>query len=236
MMTKYAFFANKVERWKRDLASLWGNFDVCPHLDHLELPCHSPAELFSISSFKVWGSIQEPCHDIAYLLVHTGNTTEDRQYGVSLVWVNPNQTRASTMEEAVETLAACPSSGTNWPYTLAQLYKGSHHAPLPKDKHLGILPQGKVEETSCGWISQLDIYQLLSAGPQVVYPIGLNGQDEPIITTLPELLSSGISIITSKHLYLGSISLPWRNQTPRHHLLARPPSSWQLVHINLPWN
>ena len=46
------------------------------------------------------------------------------------------------MEEAVEKLAACPSSGTNWPYTLAQLYKGSHHAPLPKDKHLGILPQG----------------------------------------------------------------------------------------------
>ena len=41
----------------------------------------------------------------------------------------------------------------------------------------------------------------------MVYPIGLNGNDEPIITTLPELLSSGISIITSKHLYLG-IDMP----------------------------
>ena len=40
-----------------------------------------------------------------------GSTNEDRQYGVSLVWVNPKQTRASTMEEAVETLAAYPSSG-----------------------------------------------------------------------------------------------------------------------------
>ena len=104
-------------------------------------------------------------------------------------------------------LTACPSSGTDWPYALEQLYEGPCHAPLPKDKHLGILPQGKAGETACGWISQLDVCQLLSAGPQVVYPIGLNGQDEPIITTLPEPLSSSISIITSKHLYLG-IDIP----------------------------
>ena len=99
MMTKYTFFANKVERWERYLASLWGNFNICPCLDQLEFPCHSPAELISISSFKVWGNTQEPHHDITYLLVHTGNTTEDRQYGVFLVWVNPNQTRTSTMGE-----------------------------------------------------------------------------------------------------------------------------------------
>ena len=73
------------------------------------------------------------------------------------------------MEEAVEKLAACPSSGTDWAYVLAQLYEGSGHVPLLKGKHLGILPQGKAEETSCGQISQLDICQLLSAGPQVVY-------------------------------------------------------------------
>ena len=119
----------------------------------------------------------------------------------------PHHTRTSTMEEAVEMLAACPSSGTNWPYTLAQLYEGSCHAPLPKDIHLGILPQGKLEETSCGWISQLDVHQLLSAGSQVVYPTGLNRQDEPIITILPEPLSSSISIIASKHLYL-EIDIP----------------------------
>ena len=206
-MTKYAFFANKVERWRKDMAPLWGNFDICPHLYQIELPCHSPVELFSISSFKVWGNIQEPHHDITYLLVSIGNTTKDRHYGVSLVWVNPSQARASTMEETVEELTACPSSRTNWPYALAQLYEGSCHAPLPKDKHLGILPQGKTEETSCGQISQLEVCQLLSASPQIVYPLGLNGHDEPIIPTLPELLSSGISIIASEHLYLG-IDIP----------------------------
>ena len=212
MMTEFTFFSNRVERWKRDLATLWGNFNVCPHLNCLELPGHSPAELISVSSFKVWGNTWEPHHDMAYLLVHLGNTTEDRQYGVSLVWVNPNQTRTSTMEEAVEKLAACPSSGTNWPYALAQLYEGSGHAPLPKGKHLGILPQGKAEETSCGQISQLDVCQLLSAGPQVVYPSGLNRHDEPIITTLPEPRSSGISIITSKHPYL-EIDIPPKGES-----------------------
>ena len=183
------------------------DFTICPHLDHLDLPHHSQMELSSMSSFKVWEDIQELCHDVAYLLVHTGNTTKDRSYSVSLVWVNPNQARASTMEEVVETLSTYPSSGTNWPYALAQLYEGSSHVPLSKDKHLGILPQGEVEETSCGQISQLEVHQLISTGPQVVYPIGLNGHNEPIITTLPEPLSSCISIIASKDLYLG-IGIP----------------------------
>ena len=202
-----------------------GNFDVCPCLSHLELPSHSPAELTSVSSFKVWGNTRDPRHDMAYLLVHRGDTTEEIQYGVSLVWVNPTQARASTMEEVVEKLAACPSSETDWPYALVQLYEGSGHAPLPEGKHLGILPQGKVEETSCGQISRLDICQLLSASPQVVYPSGLNGHDEPVITTLPEPLSSSTSIIASKHPYL-EIDIPPRgNQTQRFCLLARPPSS-----------
>ena len=116
------------------------------------------------------------------------------------------------MEEAVETLATYPSSGTDWPYALAQLYEGSCHAPLPKDKHLGILPQGKAEKTSCGQISQLDIHQLLSTSPQVVYPSGLKRHDKPIITTLPQLLSSGTSIITIKHLYL-EIDIPPREES-----------------------
>ena len=191
----------------KNLSTLWGNINICPHLNCLELPCHSPAELISVSSFKVWGNTQDPRHDMAYLLVHLGNIKEEIQYSVSLVWVSSNQARASPMEEVVEKLATCPSSGPNWPYVLVQLYGGSGHAPLPKGKHLGILPQGKAEETSYGWISQLDICQLLSARPQVVYPSGWNGHDEPIIATLLEPLSSSTSVIASKHPYL-EINIP----------------------------
>ena len=111
------------------------------------------------------------------------------------------------MEELVQKLTTCTSSGTNCPYTLVQLYEGPCHAPLPKDKHLGILPQGKAEEAPCGQISQLKVWQLLATSPQVIYPIGLNGHDEPVITTLPELLDSSISLIMNKHIYLG-IDIP----------------------------
>ena len=140
------------------------------------------------------------------------------------------------MEEAVGKLAACPSSGTDWPYALAQLYGGYGHAPLPKGKHLGILPQGKVEETSYGQISQLNICQLLSAGPQVVYPSGLNGHDEPIITTLPEPLNSSTSIIASEHPYL-EIDVPPNGESDTKVLPIGEASIIQTTNLhNLPPN
>ena len=132
---------------------------------------------------------------------------QGRWYGISLVWVHPNQVRVTTIEEAAESLTAYTSSGVNWPYALAPLCEDPHHAPLPKNKHLGILPQGKVQETFCGWISQLKVCQLLATGPQVIYPIGLIAHNEPIIITLLNLLGSSISLITSEHNYL-EIDIP----------------------------
>ena len=153
---------------------------------------------------------------MAYLLVQVEDVMQGRWYGISLVWVHPNQVRVATIEEAVDSLTTYTSSGVNWPYALAQLCEDPHHAPLPKNKHLGILPQEKAQVTFCGWISQLKVCQLLAAGPQVVYPIGLNGQDEPVITTLPGLLGSGISLIASEHNYLEiDIHLPPMEESDR---------------------
>ena len=111
------------------------------------------------------------------------------------------------MEEAVKKLTTCTFSGTNWLNTLVWLHKGTCHAPLPKEGHLGILHQKGVEVTPCRWISQLEVCQLLVTSPQVIYPVGLNGQDEPIITSLPELLASSINLTTGKPIYLG-IDIP----------------------------
>ena len=111
------------------------------------------------------------------------------------------------MEEALGTLSTCISSGPDWLYIFAQLYKGSNHTPLPKDKHLGILPWGKVEESPHGQISQLEVCQLLSTGPQVVYPVGLNGCDQLVTINLPELLHSGSSVPTDKHPHV-QIDIP----------------------------
>ena len=117
---------------------------------------------------------------------------------MALVWINPHQVRASTMEEPLGTLSTCISSGPDWPYVLAHLYEGSNHTPLPKGEHLGILPQGKVE-SPYGQISQFKVHQLLSAGPQVIYPVGLNRGNQPVTINLPEPLHSGSSVTTNEH-------------------------------------
>ena len=173
-----------------------------PNLDYLELPYHTPGELLSISHLKVCGDAQEPHNDMAYLLVHTEGNSEAESYGMALVWISPHQAQVSTMEEALGTLSTCISSGPNWLYVFAQLYKGSNHTPLPKDKHLGILPWGKAEESLYGQISQLKVCQLLSDRPQVIYPVGLNGCNQSVIIDLMELLHSGSSITTDEHPHL----------------------------------
>ena len=136
---------------------------------------------------------------MAYLLVHTEDTLGIESYGLALVWISPHQIWVSTMEEVIGTLSACISSGPDWPYVLIQLYKGSNHTPLPKDKHLGVLPKGKAEESPHGWINQLKVCQLLSAQPRVIYLEGLNRLDQPVTINLPELLHSGSSITTDEH-------------------------------------
>ena len=72
---------------------------------------------------------------------------------------------------------------------------------------MSILPQRGAEATPCGQISQLEVCQLLITGPQVIYPIGLNGYDEPIITSLLDLLASGKSLTAGKPVYL-QIDIP----------------------------
>ena len=106
------------------------------------------------------------------------------------------------MEEAVRELTTWVSSGPNWLYALVQLNKDICHAPLPKEGHLGILPQGGADMTACRRISQLEVYQLLLSGLQVAYLVGLNGHEDHIITSLPESLANGISLTRGKSMYL----------------------------------
>ena len=177
-MTEYAFFPQKADWWRKDMALMWGDINICPLLHWLQLPCHSQAELSSPNGLKAWEEGQKLCHNITFLLVQAEEeATGDRNYGLLTMWVNPSQARVPSMEEAVGKLTAWASSGPDWPYALVQLHEGTHHVPLPKEGHLGILPQRGAEAIPCRHISQLEVCQLLVASPQVIYPIGLNGCD-----------------------------------------------------------
>ena len=111
------------------------------------------------------------------------------------------------MEEAVRELTVWVSSGPDWPYALVWLNKDICHAPLPKEGHLGILPQGGTDMTAYRRISQLEVCQLLVSGLQVAYLVGLNGHEDPIITSLHESLANGISLIGGRSIYL-EIDIP----------------------------
>ena len=147
------------------MSLLWEDISICLTLHLFQLPCNSQAELSSLNGLKIWGEGQKPC------LVQAKEATGDRNYGLSIIWVNPSQARVPSMEEAVRKLTVWASSGPYWPYTLVWLHKGIHHVPLPKEGYLDILPQRGAETTPCGHISQLEVCQLLITGPQVVYPI-----------------------------------------------------------------
>ena len=74
----------------------------------------------------------------------------DRVYGLSTMWVNPYQSRVSTMEEAVKQLTALISTGPDWPYALMWLNADACHVPLPKEGHLNILVEGGTSGATCG--------------------------------------------------------------------------------------
>ena len=165
------------------MALMWGGINICPLLQQFQIPSLSQAELASLNSLRAWGERQKFHYDIAFLLVLAEEeATGDRKYGLSIVWVN--------------------SSGPDWPYTLVQLHEGTHHAPLPKKGHLGILSQRGAEVTLCRQISQLEVHKLLITSPQVAYPIRLNRCEEPIKTSLLEPMANGVSLTRGKSIYL----------------------------------
>ena len=195
------------------------------HLSHTAAILHiiyNPTEAVPLTRLKGLGEKQKVHHDIAFLLVlDEGEATGDSRYGLLTIWLNPCQARVCSMEEAVRQLTAWVSSGPNWPYALVQLNEDTCHVPLPKEGHQGVLPQGGADMTACRRISQLEVCQLLVSGLQVTYPVGLNGHEDLIITSLPKSLANGISLTGGKSVYLEiDILQPMaKNQTGRHRPL-----------------
>ena len=110
------------------------------------------------------------------------------------------------MVEALEILTTFAFEGSDWPYTLVQLYEGASHMPVPENKHLSVLCQEQMESQS-GWVSQLKIYQLLSTGQLVVFPVELNGGDQAVTINLLGPLFTGSSVTNNEQSCL-EVNIP----------------------------
>ena len=205
-MSEFEFFKERADIWGDTMKALWGSLGICPPTDHIGLPHHTAGELHSIGHLKVLGDAQKPHLGMAYFLVWVDDTPEAGNYGMAIVWIDSHQARIVSMGEALETLSSLTPKGSDWPYVLIQSYEGANHMPLPKDRHICVLPQGEVESPS-GQISQLKICQLLSARLLVVFPMELNGGDQSVTIDLPESLHTGSSVITDKYPYI-EVNIP----------------------------
>ena len=141
-MSEFEFFKERTDRWGDSMKALWGSLEICPPTDHIGLPHHTAGELHSIGQLKVWGDAHKLHLDMVYLLVWVDDTSEVGNYGLAIVWIDSHQTRMVLMGEALESLSSLTSKGSDWPYVLIQLYEGTNHTPLPKDRHVCVLPQG----------------------------------------------------------------------------------------------
>ena len=157
-------------------------------------------ELVSLTHLKVWGNVDKFHSDVAFLLIlPKEGTAEERTYGLTMVWVHPYQVRVSTIDEDIKQLDQLTPSG---PYALVQLNGDACHVPLPTEDHLSDMMEGSTSSNPCGSICQLAVCQLLSSGSQVVYPESLNICQIPVITSLPESLSKGITMLEGKSAFL----------------------------------
>ena len=76
-MTEFTFFASKEDRWGDNMMALWGNLGICPQPGLLWNSHIIPqGNYFPSVDLKIWGDVQEPHNDMAYLLVHTGDALQ----------------------------------------------------------------------------------------------------------------------------------------------------------------
>ena len=116
-------------------------------------------------------------------------------FRLAIVWVHPYQAHISTFDEAAKKLVLLTTSGKNWAYTFVQFNEDAQHVPLPKEGHLSTMIERVPSRIACRCLCQLEVHLLLQSGCQVVYPEGLNGGLEPVVTSLPESLAHSMSML-----------------------------------------
>ena len=116
-------------------------------------------------------------------------------FGLALMWVYPYQAHVPIMDEAVRKHTLLTTSSKNWAYAFVWFNKDAQHVPLPKEGHLSAMIEGAPNRNMCGHLCQLEVHQLLQSEGWVVYPEGLNGGLEPVVTSLPESLAHSVSML-----------------------------------------
>ena len=125
------------------------------------------------------------------LVLHKKATEEKTMFGLAMVWVCSYQACIPTLDEVMRKLTLLTTFHENWDYTFVRFNEDAQHVPFPKEGHLSAMIEGMPSRNACGHLHQLEVHLLLQLECQVVYPEGLNGALELVVTSLPESLAHG---------------------------------------------
>ena len=207
-MGDYAYFAKDPGWWEESFQVLWGCHDICPSLMQFHIALVTWPELSALSSTGAWGDIKKFWSDLAFLLIVPKKTNEgEMAFRLAVVWVHPYQACLSSLDEVAKKFTLLIDSGDNWAYAFVWLNEDSQHIPLPKEGHHSAMIDGAPIRSMCGCLCQLEVCQLLHYGDQVVYPKGLNGGLEPVLTSLSGALVQGKNMLGEPSFLL--VDLSW---------------------------
>ena len=127
------------------------------------------------------------------------------------------------------------NSGNNWAYAFMQLNEDAQHVPLPKEGHLSAMINAMPSRNTWGHLCQQEVCWLLQCEDWVVYPEGLNGGLEPVLTSLSAALVQGVNMLgepAHKPSFLPVDLPPVHTERP----LTQDLSSLQNIYINSPYH
>ena len=206
-MRDYSFFSKDPNWWGECYELLWG----CHSIGLLPgtIPGHpgDPARAFFPHWLRGMGDAKKFCNDLAFLLIFSERAiAEEMVFGLAVVWVHPYQAHIPTLDEAARKLTLFTTSHENWAYTFVQFNKDAQHVPLSKEGHPSPMIEGMPSRNACGHFCQLEVHLLLQLECQVVYPEGLNGALEPVVTYLPESLTDGMNMLSEPTFLIVDLS------------------------------
>ena len=175
--------------------------DICPSLTQFHVALVTWSELTALSHAGVWGDAKKFQGNLAFLLIAPEKTIEgEMAFGLAVVWAHPYWAHLSSLDEAAKKLILLLNSGDNSAYTFVWFNEEVQHVPLSKEGHLSTMIDGVPSRNACRHLCQLQVCQLLQCGDQVVYPKGLNGGLEPVLTSLNSITSPRCEYAWCTHL------------------------------------
>ena len=124
----------------------------------------------------------------------------------AMVWVHPYQACIPTLDEAARKLTLLTASCENWAYAVVRFNEDAQNVPLPKEGHFSAMIEGMPSRNAYRHLCHLEVHLLLQSGCQVVYPEGLNGALELVVTSLTESLAHGTNVLDKSTFLLVDLS------------------------------